>query len=136
MEHIDIKNSLDSKLQVCCICFIRICSRKRGIFENPLQHNFKPCVQLIDSKYKSSERGDVLVFLSGMNEIQTVLEVAQNYAEESKKWLILALHSTLSVEEQDKVFDLPPEGMRKCILSTNIGKGIQLILIVDCFMYF
>ena len=76
------------------------------------------------------------MFLSGMNEIQTVLEVAQNYAEESKKWLILALHSTLSVEEQDKVFDLPPEGMRKCILSTNIGKGIQLILFNGRFMYF
>ena len=33
-----------------------------------------------------------------------------------------ALHSTLSVGEQDKVFDLPPEGMRKCILSTNIAE--------------
>ena len=38
-------------------------------------------LQLIDSKYKSSERGDVLVFLSGMNEIQTVLEASQNYAQ-------------------------------------------------------
>ena len=38
-------------------------------------------LQLIDSKYKSSERGDVSVFLSGMNEIQTVLEASQNYAQ-------------------------------------------------------
>jgi ATP-dependent RNA helicase DHX34 len=28
-------------------------------------------LQLIDSKYKSSDRGDLLVFLSGMSEIQT-----------------------------------------------------------------
>ena len=76
------------------------------------------------------------MFLSGMNEIQTVLEVAQNYAEESKKWLILALHSTLSVEEQDKVFDLPPEGMRKCILSTNIARVFNCFFFIDRFMYF
>lgn len=79
-------------------------------------------LQLIDKKYKSKERGDVLVFLSGMSEIQTVLEAAQRYAEESTKWIILALHSTLSVAEQDKVFDLPPENTRKCILSTNIAE--------------
>ena len=56
-------------------------------------------LQLIDSKYKSSERGDVLVFLSGMNEIQTVLEASQNYAQarfqnnvltSASYWLILA----------------------------------------------
>ena len=44
MEHKDMKNSLDSKLQVCCICFIQICSRKRDIFEKPLQHNSKQCI--------------------------------------------------------------------------------------------
>ncbi|CBY42853.1 unnamed protein product, partial [Oikopleura dioica] len=52
-------------------------------------------LQLIDSKYKSSDRGDLLVFLSGMSEIQTRAKPLQNYAEESKKWIILALHSRL-----------------------------------------
>lgn len=32
------------------------------------------------------------------------------------------LFSTLSVEEQNKVFDLAPTGIRKCILSTNIAE--------------
>lgn len=32
------------------------------------------------------------------------------------------LHSTLSLEEQDKVFDIAPEGVRKCILATNIAE--------------
>lgn len=32
------------------------------------------------------------------------------------------LHSSLSVEDQDRVFDVAPEGVRKCILSTNIAE--------------
>lgn len=30
--------------------------------------------------------------------------------------------STLSLEEQDRVFDIAPDGVRKCVLSTNIGE--------------
>ncbi|KAK3234497.1 hypothetical protein CYMTET_55253 [Cymbomonas tetramitiformis] len=44
------------------------------------------------------------------------------YAASTRRWVILMLHSALSVEEQDKVFDLAPEGVRKCILSTNIAE--------------
>ena len=40
MECIDMKNSLDSKLQICSICSVRIRSRKWDIFEKPLKHNW------------------------------------------------------------------------------------------------
>ena len=73
-------------------------------------------------KYPQDERGDLLIFLSGMSDIQTVHDAAKEYAAETKRWIILSLHSTLSIEEQDKVFDIPPEGVRKCILSTNISE--------------
>ena len=33
MEHVDIENSLDSKLQIHSICFIKIRSRKIDIYE-------------------------------------------------------------------------------------------------------
>jgi HrpA-like RNA helicase len=39
-----------------------------------------------------------------------------------QKWIVLALHSTLSLSDQDKVFDYPPENVRKCIVSTNIAE--------------
>ena len=54
-------------------------------------------------QYASTDRGDMLIFLSGMAEIQTVMEATQTYAQETQRWIILPLHSALSLEEQDKV---------------------------------
>ncbi|KAK3910448.1 putative ATP-dependent RNA helicase DHX34 [Frankliniella fusca] len=79
-------------------------------------------LQLIDSKYSSDERGDLLVFLSGMSEIQAVVDAAKEYNLKKKTWIVLPLHSTLSLAEQDKVFDYAPEGTRKCVVSTNIAE--------------
>ena len=39
-----------------------------------------------------------------------------------KRWIVLPLHGALSVEDQEKAFDYPPEGIRKCIVSTNIAE--------------
>ncbi|XP_039249521.2 putative ATP-dependent RNA helicase DHX34 [Styela clava] len=79
-------------------------------------------MELIDKKYPTSEHGDLLVFLSGITEISTVAEAAQKYADQSGRWIILCLHSTLSISDQDKVFDIAPDGVRKCIFSTNIAE--------------
>ncbi|XP_070213312.1 probable ATP-dependent RNA helicase DHX34 isoform X2 [Littorina saxatilis] len=76
----------------------------------------------IDGQYPPTERGDMLVFLSGMTEIMSVVEAARMYGQQTKRWIVLPLHSALSVEEQEKVFDYPPEGVRKCIVSTNIAE--------------
>ncbi|XP_070620414.1 probable ATP-dependent RNA helicase DHX34 isoform X2 [Erythrolamprus reginae] len=83
---------------------------------------FLRVLQAIDHKYPPEERGDLLIFLSGAAEIGAVLEAAQSYAASTRRWVVLPLHSTLSVAQQDKVFDLPPPGVRKCIVSTNIAE--------------
>ena len=79
-------------------------------------------LQMIDAKYPATERGDLLVFLSGISEITRVSEAATDYAEQNGRWVVLQLHSTLSLAEQDKVFDYAPEGIRKVIISTNIAE--------------
>lgn len=73
-------------------------------------------------QYPSTERGDLLVFLSGMNEIASLMEEAKHYATQTQRWIVLPLHSALSIEEQDRVFDVAPDGVRKCIISTNIAE--------------
>lgn len=83
---------------------------------------FLRVLEAIDTKYPPEERGDLLVFLSGMAEISAVLEAAQTYASHTQRWVVLPLHSALSVADQDKVFDVAPPGVRKCILSTNIAE--------------
>ncbi|XP_037933921.1 probable ATP-dependent RNA helicase DHX34 isoform X2 [Teleopsis dalmanni] len=95
----------------------------------------KPFIQvlsLIDQKYPSklqiniyiqaSERGDVLIFVSGINDITTISEAAKEYAERNSHWIILPLHSGLALADQNKVFEYAPEGFRKCIVSTNIAE--------------
>ena len=79
-------------------------------------------MSMIDKKYPKEEKGDLLIFLSGLNEIQSVVDAAKEYSEKNQNWIILPLHSSLSMQDQDKVFDYAPDGMRKCIISTNIGK--------------
>lgn len=48
------------------------------------------------------ERGDLLVFLAGMEDISTVAEHLREHAARTRRWLVLPLHSALSVDEQDK----------------------------------
>lgn len=64
----------------------------------------------------------MLIFMSGLNEITAIVDAANEYAEKNKNWITLPLHSSLSIADQDKVFDYPPDGVRKCIVSTNIAE--------------
>ncbi|XP_055915540.1 probable ATP-dependent RNA helicase DHX34 [Eupeodes corollae] len=83
---------------------------------------FIQVLNIIDQKYPLTERGDVLIFVSGVNEITTICDAAKEYSEKNNHWIVLPLHSGLALADQDKVFDYAPEGMRKCIVSTNIAE--------------
>lgn len=53
--------------------------------------------------FSAEEKGDLLIFLSGMSEITAVVDAAKEYSQKKNNWIILALHSTLAISEQDKV---------------------------------
>ncbi|KAI8139726.1 P-loop containing nucleoside triphosphate hydrolase protein [Fennellomyces sp. T-0311] len=85
------------------------------------------CVRSREQESKNNqvpEKGAVLVFLPGMPEIRRLYDLvsAHHILGDSKKFLLIALHSTLSSEHQEKAFDVPPEGIRKIVLSTNIAE--------------
>ncbi|XP_035667918.1 putative ATP-dependent RNA helicase DHX57 [Branchiostoma floridae] len=70
--------------------------------------------------------GAVLVFLPGLAEITSLYEQLQSssvFGSRSKrKFNIIPLHSSLSSEDQQKVFYKPKEGTTKIVLSTNIAE--------------
>ncbi|TPX59428.1 hypothetical protein PhCBS80983_g02487 [Powellomyces hirtus] len=82
-------------------------------------------LERIDQLVPPHERGDLLVFVSGLNEITLLAEELKAYSSNN---------SSLSVTEQEKVFDIAPPGVRKCILSTNIAEtsvtidGVRFII--------
>ncbi|XP_057317532.1 ATP-dependent RNA helicase A protein-like [Hydractinia symbiolongicarpus] len=67
--------------------------------------------------------GAVLVFLPGWNLIMSLLKHLQQHREfGTSKYRVLPLHSQIPREDQRRVFQSVPDGVRKIILSTNIAE--------------
>ena len=49
-----------------------------------------------------------------------IADACRQYSELNNKWIVLPLHSTLSLAEQEKVFDYPPEGVRKVVMRIRM----------------
>ena len=85
-------------------------------------------------KHEVSSLADaVLVFLPGFKEIQTLHELllgTREFGQEPHRSWVLPLHSLLPPEEQRRVFDRPPPGVRKVVLSTNIAE--TAVTVDDC----
>ena len=76
---------------------------------------------------RNSEDGHVLVFLPGWDEIQALnrqlLERKLSLPlKDTSRYSIHLLHSSIPVAEQQVIFDPPPPGIRRIILSTNIAE--------------
>ena len=71
-----------------------------------------------------SELGAVLVFLPGLREIQTLVEELNRspIAADVDRCRVLPLHSSLSPQDQQRVFERPPRGCRKIVVATNIAE--------------
>lgn len=85
--------------------------------------NYPLLSDLLEHISKNNEEGAILVFMPGMMEIQKAIE--ELYKKEyfqSAGVLIYPLHSSLSTAEQVAIFEVPPEGVRKIVISTNIAE--------------
>lgn len=81
--------------------------------------------------------GSILIFLPGIAEIQKLYSQLQSHPKfsNSRKFIILPLHSILSTNNQRLVFEVPPKGVRKIVLATNIAEtGITIpdaVFVID-----
>ncbi|KXT02088.1 hypothetical protein AC578_6690 [Pseudocercospora eumusae] len=74
----------------------------------------------------------ILVFLPGIAEIRRLNDMLVGHPKFSKAWQIFPLHSSFSSEDQQAAFEIPPKGVRKIVLATNIAETGITIPDVTC----
>jgi pre-mRNA-splicing factor ATP-dependent RNA helicase DHX16 len=84
--------------------------------------------------------GDILVFLTGQEEIETAREMIYNRTKGLKgkipNYIVLPIYAALPSEEQAKIFIPPSNNERKIILATNIAETSitidGIVYVIDC----
>jgi ATP-dependent RNA helicase DHX29 len=74
----------------------------------------------------------VLVFLPGIAEIRQLNDLLVGHPAFDANWFIYPLHSTISSEDQQAAFLIPPPGVRKIVLATNIAETGVTIPDITC----
>ncbi|KAI1655436.1 P-loop containing nucleoside triphosphate hydrolase protein [Daldinia decipiens] len=100
------------------------------------QIDFDLIVQLIgrvatDPTYINYSKA-ILVFLPGIAEIRTLNDSLLGEPFFQRGWEIFPLHSTIATEDQERAFLVPPDGVRKIVLATNIAETGITIPDVTC----
>ncbi|CAN0298214.1 unnamed protein product, partial [Scytosiphon promiscuus] len=70
--------------------------------------------------------GDILVFLTGQEEIETCAEIltqrTRGLGSRIKELLVCPIYASLPSDQQAKIFEPTPPGSRKVVLGTNIAE--------------
>ncbi|ERF74515.1 Pre-mRNA-splicing factor ATP-dependent RNA helicase prp16 [Endocarpon pusillum Z07020] len=111
-------------------------------FPVDIQYSRSPCEDYVDSAVKqvlaihvSQPAGDILVFMTGQEDIEVTCELVEErlrLLNDPPKLLILPIYSQMPADLQAKIFDKAPPGVRKVIVATNIA---ETSLTVDGIMY-
>ena len=101
-----------------------------------------PCEDYVDSAIKqalqvhlSHPPGDILIFMTGQEDIECTCEVVKERLEQVKEaedLAVLPIYSQMPADLQAKIFQSTDDGRRKCIVATNIA---ETSLTVDGIMY-
>lgn len=71
-------------------------------------------------------KGDILVFLTGQDEIeaaeQQLTDTARKLGNRVKELLVCPIYANLPSDLQSKIFEPTPDGARKVVLATNIAE--------------
>ncbi|KAJ2953700.1 hypothetical protein O0L34_g1317 [Tuta absoluta] len=94
------------------------------------------CVVSVLQIHATQPLGDILVFLTGQEEIETCVEMlnerTKKIGKKLRELLILPVYANLPSDMQAKIFEPTPEGARKVVLATNIA---ETSLTIDNIIY-
>ncbi len=95
--------------------------------ESPTEDYVEKTVSTVFEIHTKEPDGDILVFLTGREEIDTAVQAVAERSSQlplgSQSISPLPLYAGLSTEQQMYVFDAPPHNTRKVIFSTNIAEA-------------
>ena len=111
-------------------------------FPVDIQYSRSPCDDYVDAAVKqvlaihvSQGPGDILVFMTGQEDIEITCELVAERLKllnDPPKLSILPIYSQMPADLQAKIFDRAAPGVRKVIVATNIA---ETSLTVDGIMY-
>lgn len=111
-------------------------------FPVDLHFSRTPCEDYVDSAVKqvlaihvSQGPGDILVFMTGQEDIEATCELVDDRLKllnDPPKLSILPIYSQMPAEQQARIFERADAGVRKVIVATNIA---ETSLTVDGIMY-
>ncbi|GIY30037.1 pre-mRNA-splicing factor ATP-dependent RNA helicase DHX16 [Caerostris darwini] len=94
------------------------------------------CVVTILQIHFTQPLGDVLVFLTGQEEIETcnelLLERTRKLGSKMRELIILPIYANLPSDMQAKIFEPTPHNARKVVIATNIA---ETSLTIDGIIY-
>ena len=108
--------------------------------DEPPEDYVERSVKTVFDIHSSEADGDVLLFLTGREEIDNAIEMiterAASLHPQAPSILALPLYAGLTTEQQLYVFEPAPENTRKIIVSTNIAEASVtidgIVFVIDC----
>src|SRR5262245_18189784 len=134
-------------LNFCCCCSAPVFHIPGRTFPVNILYSKTPCEDYVEAAVKqamsvhiTSPPGDILIFMTGQDEIEAtcyaLVERMEQVVSTTKKWVpklsILPIYSQLPADLQAKIFQNAEDGARKCIVATNIA---ETSLTVDGILY-
>lgn len=118
-------------------CIVSIEGRTHPVdvlyLEAPVQNYLRAIADCILKIHRQEGKGDILVFLTGGEDIDAMVELLKDMYE-GPDLITLPLYGSLPASAQMLAFQKPPANCRKCILATNIAEtsvtieGIRFVI--------
>lgn len=108
---------------------------------DPLPNYVKATTETILKIHHNEPNGDILAFLTGQEEVETVtqqlIQEARKLGKNAKiKMKVLRMYGSLPASEQMKVFERTAATTRKIVIATNIAEASVtingIVFVVDC----